>query len=68
MHRELGANTFIFILKGKRRPGHYQATAGDQVDGLHMELRARGFSCWYDNRMPWEFLLEFFPPPGRRVL
>ena len=30
---------------------HYQATAGDQVDGLHMELSRRGFSCWYDNRM-----------------
>ena len=30
---------------------HYQATGGDQVDGLHQELKARGFSCWYDNRM-----------------
>ena len=30
---------------------HYQATGGDQVDGLHHELKDRGFSSWYDNRM-----------------
>ena len=30
---------------------HYQATGGDQVDSLHHELKDRGFSCWYDNRM-----------------
>jgi hypothetical protein len=29
---------------------HSQATGGDQMNAIYLELRQMGFSCWYDNR------------------
>jgi hypothetical protein len=29
---------------------HMQATGGDAVDTLCLELQQKGFACWYDQR------------------
>lgn len=40
-----------------------------QVDALHHELRARGFSCWYDNRMSGQLFSfsQFGGSASRRI-